>query len=154
VSDNEIKNGSCNLLNRIRGYLHGLHTCHQCRNTRNKGEFRVVQWMRILNESFRKQGKRLGLLVPNLLKLPIAALVALFEWATDYDGFAALLVKPIPVLMMFCFVLFPWWSLPLWIMAGYTLGTPLCYVVLVLWLLVHGVCVVLGLTVQYWKEKT
>jgi len=98
---------------------------------------------------FRRIGCWLGLLVSAVLK-PFKAFV---EWTIDYSGFGAEIVKAVPVLLMFAFVLYPWWSYPFWTSLGHRVGSPLNYLVLAVWLLQWLLAFVGTAVIGYIREK-
>jgi hypothetical protein len=84
------------------------------------------------------------MLVLAILNVPIR----LFNWASEYSG-PIVFVKAIPVLMMCAVVFFPYYTFPLWLGLGLSLGVPLCYVVYVLWWLMVFVCIVGSAIIGY-----
>jgi hypothetical protein len=57
------------------------------------------------------------------------AVKILWDWTNNYSGRFAPVVKGIPVAVIAVGVTYPWWSFPLWMWLGLTVGVPWCYVV-------------------------
>lgn len=88
------------------------------------------------------------------LVLPILRVAKNFiNWTIDYTGPLAELVKTIPILLMFAFVLFPIWSYPFWLWAGQTLGPPGNYIIYALWLLLFFGSSILAAIIGYARES-
>jgi len=76
--------------------------------------------------------------------------IRLFTWSCDYDGFGAIIVKPLPALMMMAVIWSPLFVFP-FLMCH---PPPLCYVLYAFWITWFFSAVVLTAVLGYIKEES
>ena len=79
---------------------------------------------------------------------------AFIGWTLDYTGPLAEIVKAIPILLMAAFLLFPFWTYPLWLWAGQGIGAPGNYVLYVLWWLMWIASMIVAAVIGYLRESS
>ena len=84
-----------------------------------------------------------------ILLIPLKPILKVFNWTTDYAGFGAAFVKPIPVLLMLLVISYPGWSFPLWLAWARSVTQLWQYVIYVLWLIQFPVIFSVGVFAGY-----
>lgn len=88
----------------------------------------------------------------SLLMFVLNPLRRFITWTVEYDGFAAELVKCIPVVLMAACIFYPWYTYPLWVWLGYSLGSSLNYLVYALWLTQFVLAAIGSAVIRYLQE--
>jgi hypothetical protein len=90
----------------------------------------------------------------NLGKFILRIGKAFIDWTLDYTGPLAGIVKAIPILLMAAFILFPFWTYPLWLWAGQGVGAPGNYVLYALWWLMLIASMTAAAVIGYYRESS
>jgi hypothetical protein len=77
----------------------------------------------------------------------------LFQWAVEYTGHGAILVKNIPVLMMLAAISSPCIAYPSLLKLAVEQGEPMCYAVYVLWLGIFFSAILFASMVEYARVR-
>lgn len=85
-----------------------------------------------------------------VLSIPVKPILWVSDWASNYAGFGAAFVKPIPVIFMLLFISYPVWSFPLWLMWSQSVASLWQYVIYVLWLVQFPLILSAGFFVGYY----